>query len=276
MYPRWATSCGLRGGAVPAPLRANRKSRLISGSIGRAVARRVSTGNHVVLADLHHENADAAAEVMLDSRFDVNTASVDVSSRDSVQALVETATDFGEVTGLIHAAGVSPSQASRRPSSPSTCMELRSCLRSSRTSSHAAVPGWSSRRNPAPPGRPHRRAERRIGDDPSRRSPGAPLSPTRAGDGSSQRLPTRQARQLAAVMAEPVRRGKRGARINTISPGIVFAPLARDELTGPRGVGIPPHDRTLPHCPTCSARPIEGCVVGENPTVVRHQPVAPR
>ena len=247
----------------------------MSGSIGRAVARRVSTGNHVVLADLHHENADAAAEVMLDSRFDVNTASVDVSSRDSVQALVETATDFGEVTGLIHAAGVSPSQASRRPSSPSTCMELRSCLRSSRTSSHAAVRGG------------HRVViGRRLGaltdeqnaalatTQPTISSES--LSPTRAGDGSSQRLPTRQARQLAAVMAEPVRRGKRGARINTISPGIVFAPLARDELTGPRGVGIPPHDRTLPHCPTCSARPIEGCVVGEDPTVARHQPVAPR
>jgi len=39
------------------------------------------------------------------------------------------------------------------------------------------------------------------------------------------------------VMAEAVRWGKRGARINTISPGIIFTPLARDELTGPRGEG---------------------------------------
>lgn len=36
---------------------------------------------------------------------------VDVSSRESVHALVEVATSFGDITGLIHAAGVSPSQA---------------------------------------------------------------------------------------------------------------------------------------------------------------------
>jgi NAD(P)-dependent dehydrogenase (short-subunit alcohol dehydrogenase family) len=52
-----------------------------------------------------------------------------------------------------------------------------------------------------------------------------------------------QAYQLAKrgnslrVMAEAVRWGKRGARVNTISPGIIFTPLATDELTGPRGAG---------------------------------------
>src|SRR5277367_3069221 len=83
-----------------------------AGSIGQAIARRVSAGKHVVLADLRDENAAAAAEVMLDAGFEVSTATVDVSSRESVHALVETASGFGEVTGLIHAAGVSPSQAS--------------------------------------------------------------------------------------------------------------------------------------------------------------------
>jgi NAD(P)-dependent dehydrogenase (short-subunit alcohol dehydrogenase family) len=39
------------------------------------------------------------------------------------------------------------------------------------------------------------------------------------------------------VMAEALRWGKRWARVNTISPGIIFTPLARDELTGPRGEG---------------------------------------
>ena len=51
------------------------------------------------------------------------------------------------------------------------------------------------------------------------------------------------------VMAEAVRWGKRGARINTISPGIIFTPLARDELTGPRGDGLPADDRTEPGRP---------------------------
>ena len=83
-----------------------------AGSIGQAIARRVSAGKHVVLADLHRENADAAAEVMRNAGFDVHTATVDVSSRESVHALVQIATMLGDVTGVIHAAGVSPSQAS--------------------------------------------------------------------------------------------------------------------------------------------------------------------
>jgi NAD(P)-dependent dehydrogenase (short-subunit alcohol dehydrogenase family) len=82
-----------------------------AGSIGQAIARRVSAGKRVVLADLQQANADAAAEVMRNAGFDVTTTITDVSSRDSVHALVETAGTFGDVTGVIHAAGVSPSQA---------------------------------------------------------------------------------------------------------------------------------------------------------------------
>jgi NAD(P)-dependent dehydrogenase (short-subunit alcohol dehydrogenase family) len=71
-----------------------------AGSIGQAIARRVSTGKHVVLADLHQSNADAAAGVMADAGFEVGTATVDVSSRESIHALVETSTAFGEITGF--------------------------------------------------------------------------------------------------------------------------------------------------------------------------------
>jgi NAD(P)-dependent dehydrogenase (short-subunit alcohol dehydrogenase family) len=83
-----------------------------AGSIGQAIARRVSAGKHVLLADLKKENADAAAKVLRDAGFETTTATVDVSSRASVHALVETAVAIGPVTGVIHAAGVSPSQAS--------------------------------------------------------------------------------------------------------------------------------------------------------------------
>src|SRR5829696_7203639 len=82
------------------------------GSIGQAIARRVSVGKCVLLADLRQENADAAAEVLSDAGYEVSTTTVDVSSRESVQALVQKATADGDVTGVIHAAGVSPSQAS--------------------------------------------------------------------------------------------------------------------------------------------------------------------
>lgn len=83
-----------------------------AGSIGQAIARRVGAGKHIVLADLRPENAAAAAKVLRDAGFIVSVQQVDVSSRDSVLALIETAQSFGEISGVIHAAGVSPSQAS--------------------------------------------------------------------------------------------------------------------------------------------------------------------
>jgi NAD(P)-dependent dehydrogenase (short-subunit alcohol dehydrogenase family) len=82
-----------------------------AGSIGQAIVRRVSSGKHVLLADLRVDNAEAAARTLSDAGFDVSTAVVDVTSRASIQALVEKATSIGTVVGLIHAAGVSPSQA---------------------------------------------------------------------------------------------------------------------------------------------------------------------
>src|SRR5580700_4133618 len=82
-----------------------------AGQIGQAIARRVSAGKRVLLADLHKANADAAAEVLANAGFDVSSATVDVSSRESVHALAETAAALGDITGVIHAAGVSPSQA---------------------------------------------------------------------------------------------------------------------------------------------------------------------
>ena len=82
-----------------------------AGQIGQAIARRVSAGKHVLLADLRKSNAEEAADVLANAGFDVSTITVDVSSRESVHALVETATALGDVTGVIHAAGVSPSQA---------------------------------------------------------------------------------------------------------------------------------------------------------------------
>jgi len=82
------------------------------GQIGQAIARRVGVGKHVLLADMRLDNANAAAEVLGNAGYEVSVATVDASSRERVNALVETAKTLGDVTGLIHAAGVSPSQAS--------------------------------------------------------------------------------------------------------------------------------------------------------------------
>ena len=82
------------------------------GQIGQAIASRVGVGKHVLLADMRQDNADAAAKVMSNAGYDVSVATVDASSREAVHALVETAASLGDITGLIHAAGVSPTQAS--------------------------------------------------------------------------------------------------------------------------------------------------------------------
>lgn len=82
-----------------------------AGQIGQAIARRVSAGKHVLLADLRQSKANEAAEVLADAGFAVSIATVDVSSRESVHSLAGAAAALGDVTGVIHAAGVSPSQA---------------------------------------------------------------------------------------------------------------------------------------------------------------------
>jgi saccharopine dehydrogenase-like NADP-dependent oxidoreductase len=58
-----------------------------AGQIGQAIARTVSAGKHVLLADLHQGHADTAADVMANAGFEVSTATVDVSSPESVHAL---------------------------------------------------------------------------------------------------------------------------------------------------------------------------------------------
>jgi NAD(P)-dependent dehydrogenase (short-subunit alcohol dehydrogenase family) len=82
------------------------------GQIGQAIARRVGVGKHVLLADMRPENTKAAAEVMANAGYEGSVATVDASSREAVHSLVEKATGIGDISGLIHAAPVSPSQAS--------------------------------------------------------------------------------------------------------------------------------------------------------------------
>lgn len=58
-----------------------------AGSIGQAIVRRIGAGKHILLADVRHENADAAARVLTDAGFVVSIATVDVSSRPAVHSL---------------------------------------------------------------------------------------------------------------------------------------------------------------------------------------------
>ena len=95
-----------------------------AGQINQAIARRVGVGKHIVLADRGEANANAAAEVVANDGYHVNVATVDVSSREAVLALVGKATGVGQIVGLIHAAGISPSQANQSWRSPGSSLRV--------------------------------------------------------------------------------------------------------------------------------------------------------
>lgn len=209
-----------------------------AGSIGQAIARRISAGKHVLLADLRVENADAAAKVLADAGFEVSTASVDVSSRASVHALVEKAAGLGDVIGLVHAAGVSPSQAS-----PATILSVDLYGTALVLEEFGAVIAKGGAGVVIASQSGHRlgalseEQNTALATTPVDELLALPwLQADRVTDSLNAYQLSKRGNSLR-VMAEAVRWGKRGARINTISPGIVITPLARDELTGPRGDG---------------------------------------
>ncbi len=208
------------------------------GQIGQAIARRVGFGKHILLADMRHENAKAAAEVLGNAGYEVSVATVDASSRAAVRALVETATGLGNVTGLIHAAGVSPTQAS-----PATILkvdlygtalvlqEFGNVI--DRGGAGVVIASQSGHRLPP------------LTTEQNKALATTPveellalsfLQPDQVTDSLHAYQISKRGNSLR-VMAEAVRWGKRGARVNTISPGIIMTPLAKDELTGPRGAG---------------------------------------
>jgi NAD(P)-dependent dehydrogenase (short-subunit alcohol dehydrogenase family) len=209
-----------------------------AGSIGQAIVRRVSAGKHVLLADIRIENAEAAAKTLFDAGFTVTTATVDVTSRASVHALVELATSLGEVTGVIHAAGVSPSQA---PAEVILKVDLYGTALVLEEFGNVIVAGGagiviaSQSGHRLPPLSVEQNKE--LATTPTEELLALPwLQPDKVTDPLNAYQISKRGNSLR-VMAEAVRWGKRGARVNTISPGIIITPLANDELNGPRGDG---------------------------------------
>jgi NAD(P)-dependent dehydrogenase (short-subunit alcohol dehydrogenase family) len=209
-----------------------------AGSIGQAIARRISAGKHVVLADLRQSNADAAAEVMADAGFEVSAATVDVSSRESIHALVETSTALGDITDVIHAAGVSPSQASPEAILHVDLYGTAVLLEEfGNVIAHGGAGVVIASQSGHRLGALTAEQDAALATTPADELLALPmLQPDQVTDPLHAYQLAKHANSLR-VMAEAVRWGKRGARINTISPGIIITPLARDELTGPRGEG---------------------------------------
>ena len=217
------------------------------GSIGQAIARRVGAGKHLLLADLRQDNADAAAKTLSEAGFEVTTTTVDVSSRTSVEALVAKASSLGDVHGVIHAAGVSPSQAS-----PETILkvdlygtalvleELGKVIAEGgagvviASQSGHLLPPLSTEQN------------RALATTPVEELLKLPMLQSSEVKDSLHAYQLSKRGNSLRVMSEAVRWSKRGARVNTISPGIIMTPLAKDELTGPGGAG---YRRMIDGCP---------------------------
>jgi NAD(P)-dependent dehydrogenase (short-subunit alcohol dehydrogenase family) len=208
------------------------------GSIGQAIARRGSAGKRVLLADLREENAAAAAKALSEAGFDVSTTTLDIASRASIHALVELAASMGEVSGLIHAAGASPSQAS-----PETILhvDLYGIAVILEEFGNVIVQGGSGVVIASQSG--HRlprltpEENKLLATTPAEELLALPMLQPDQIKNSLHAYQISKCGNPVRVMAEAVRRGKRSARINTISPGIIMTPLAMDELTGPRGEG---------------------------------------
>jgi NAD(P)-dependent dehydrogenase (short-subunit alcohol dehydrogenase family) len=209
-----------------------------AGSIGQAIARRVSSGKQVLLGDIREANADAAAKTLFDAGFEASATQVDISSRMSIRALIERARSLGTVTGMIHAAGVSPTQATPETIlkvdlyGTAVLLELFGEVIAT-GGSGVVISSQSGHRLPALT----EEQNKALATTPVEELLALPLLQPDSINDSLHAYQISKRGNALRVMAEAVRWGKRGARINTISPGIIITPLARDELSGPRGPG---------------------------------------
>lgn len=207
-----------------------------AGQIGMAIARRMGYGMKIVVGDRKWENARDIAKIMRDAGYDVMPMEMDLSSRASIRGLIAEAQKYGDITMLVNAAGVSPSQA---PVEAILKVDLYGTAVLLEEVGKVIAPGGvgvtissqSGHRMPALT--PEQDAQ--LACTPAEELLELPLlRPENIRD-------TLHAYQLAKrfnekrVMAESVRWGARGARINSISPGIIVTPLAIDEFNGPRG-----------------------------------------
>lgn len=207
-----------------------------AGQMGMAIARRMGYGMKIVVGDKRLENAQMVAKTMNDAGFDVLPMEMDLSDRESILSLIEKAQEYGPVTMLVNAAGVSPSQA---PIEAILKVDLYGTAVLLEKVGKIIAAGGVGVTISSQSG--HRmeqltaRQDELLACTPAEELLGLEmLRPENFRD-------TLHAYQMAKrcnekrVMAEAVKWGKRGARVNSISPGIIVTPLAIDEFNGPRG-----------------------------------------
>ncbi len=207
-----------------------------AGQIGMAIARRVGYGKKIIVGDKSFENANRIADIMNSAGFDVTAVKMDLSSRESILDLIKTAQSYGEISMMINSAGVSPSQASVEDilkvdlyGTAVLLEEVGKVIKQGGTG--VTISSQSGHRMPALSSK----VDEQLAVTPVEELLSLDvLNPENIRD-------TLHAYQMAKrcnekrVMSEAVKWGERGARINSISPGIIVTPLAIDEFNGPRG-----------------------------------------
>lgn len=207
-----------------------------AGQIGMAIARRIGTGKKIVVGDKKLENAESIAKIMNEAGFDVVPVQMDLSDKASILDFIKTGQTYGEVAMLINAAGVSPSQASvetiLKVDLYGTAVLLEEVGKVIKKDGVGVTISSQSG---------HRMAQLTAAEDELLACTPVEellsleiLQPENIKD-------TLHAYQMAKrcnekrVMYEAVKWGEKGARINSISPGIIVTPLAIDEFNGVRG-----------------------------------------
>ena len=207
-----------------------------AGQISMAIARRIGFGKKVILGDKKIENANAIAKTMNEAGFDVVPFEMDLSSRDSILNIIAEAQKYGEIKYLVNGAGVSPSQA---PIEAILKVDLYGTAVLLEEVGKVIAEGGCGVTISSQSGwrMPQLTAEqdRQLATTPTEELLSLDiLQPENIRD-------TLHAYQMAKpcnekrVMAECVKWGERGARLNDIAPGIIVTPLAIDEFNGPRG-----------------------------------------
>ena len=205
-----------------------------AGSIGIAIARRVGIGKHIVLADFNIENAKRESQILYNAGFETSIFEADISSRKSILKLIDFSKGLGRIKYFVNAAGVSPSQASIKDILKvdlyGTAVLLEEFGKVIEEGGSGVIISSQS--------------GYRLGSLTDEENKILATTPTeqllsltileKASDILKAYKLSKRCNCLR-VMYESGNWGKRGARLNSISPGIIITPLANDELNGPRG-----------------------------------------
>ena len=210
------------------------------GGMGEAIARRLGSGREVLLADFDEALLGQVSERLRGDGFAVRTHPVDVSSHASVAALADAAGALGEVRQVAHTAGLSPVQA---PVGAIPGVDLAGVAFSLEEFGRVIAPGGSgvvvaSMAGSMAAGRLPAEMEEALARTPSDELLALPfLQDGAVPDPGTAYGIAKRANQVR-VQAASLAWGARGARVNSISPGVISTPMGQQELAGESGAGM--------------------------------------